>query len=103
MANEVCFRTLHLDQPWKLEQYRNEGGYEVLTRILREKTPPEQIIDESRNEYLRIIEDLQQKGAEAVIEGCTEIGLLVKQEHTRVPLYDTTAIHARQAVAEALG
>ena len=53
MANEVCFRTLHLDQPWKLEQYRNEGGYEVLTRILREKTPPEQIIDEVKKSGLR--------------------------------------------------
>jgi len=53
MANEVCFRTLHLDQPWKLDQYRKEGGYEVLTRILQEKTPPEQIIDEVKKSGLR--------------------------------------------------
>jgi aspartate racemase len=37
-----------------------------------------------------------------VIAGCTEIGLLVKQEHTAVPLFDTTMIHAQQAVVEAL-
>jgi aspartate racemase len=56
----------------------------------------------SRTEFLRIIDDLQQQGAEAVIEGCTEIGLLVNQEHTSVPLFDTTSIHAHQAVVEAL-
>ena len=53
MANEICFRTLHLDQPWTLDQYRSQGGYEVLSRILREKTPPEQIIDEVKKSGLR--------------------------------------------------
>ena len=56
----------------------------------------------SRREFLRIIDALRENGAEAVIEGCTEIGLLVGQEHTDVPLFDTTRIHASQAVAEAL-
>ena len=53
MANEICFRTLHLDQPWTLDQYCSQGGYEVLSRILREKTPPEQIIDEVKKSGLR--------------------------------------------------
>ena len=53
MANEVCFRTLKLEQPWKLAQYQSEGGYEVLKRILSEKTPPEQIIDEIKKSGLR--------------------------------------------------
>ena len=56
----------------------------------------------SRREFLRIIDALRGNGAEAVIEGCTEIGLLVGQEHTDVPLFDTTHIHAHEAVAEAL-
>ena len=56
----------------------------------------------SRREFLRIIDALRGSGAEAVIEGCTEIGLLVGQEHTDVPLFDTTRIHAHQAVAEAM-
>jgi aspartate racemase len=56
----------------------------------------------SRKEYLRIIEALAGRGAEAIILGCTEIGLLVQQEHTQIPLFDTTAIHAEAAVAEAL-
>jgi aspartate racemase len=53
---------------------------------------------ESRKKYLEIIEGLRERGAQGVIEGCTEIVMLVQQEHTVVPLFDTTAIHARAAV-----
>lgn len=60
------------------------------------------ILDNSRQEYLRIIDTLHKQGAEAVILGCTEIALLVKQNHTDVPLYDTTEIHAAQAVKLAI-
>lgn len=56
----------------------------------------------SRREYLRILEMLAGQGAQGVILGCTEIGLLVSQRDTPVPLFDTTAIHAAQAVAQAL-
>jgi aspartate racemase len=56
----------------------------------------------SRQAYVRIIEALADRGAEAIILGCTEIGSLVQQEHTEVPLFDTTAIHAQAAVDEAL-
>ena len=52
----------------------------------------------SKAEYLRIIDALAADGAEAVILGCTEIGLLVQQADTTVPLVDTTAIHAGKAV-----
>ena len=48
------------------------------------------------------IEDLRTQDAKAVIEGCAEIALLVQQEHTDVPLFDTTKIHARPAVIDAL-
>lgn len=60
------------------------------------------IIDSSRNEYLKIINNLYAKGAEAIILGCTEIALLVQQPHTSVPLYDTTEIHAAEAVKFAI-
>ena len=60
------------------------------------------IRDGSRKEFLRVIEQLDSLGAEGVIEGCTEIGMLVTSEHTRVELFDTTAIHAQMAVAAAL-
>jgi aspartate racemase len=60
------------------------------------------IVDDSRAHYLRIIDDLKSQGAQAIVLGCTEIPLLVQQEHTPVPLYDTTAIHAAAAVALAI-
>jgi aspartate racemase len=60
------------------------------------------INENSRERYLKIIAQLTANGAEAVILGCTEIALLVQQNHTATPLYDTTAIHAEQAVLKAL-
>jgi len=57
---------------------------------------------ESQSEYLRIIDGLASQGAEAVILGCTEIGMLVRQGDTKVRLLDTTAIHAEKAVAYAI-
>lgn len=56
----------------------------------------------SREQVLRIINDLAAHGAEGVILGCTEIGLLVKPEDVSVPLFDTTIIHANMAVDWAL-
>lgn len=53
MANEVCFRTLHMDKPWTLESYLSVGGYEQLKKILKEKTPPEDIIEELKTSALR--------------------------------------------------
>jgi len=53
MANEVCFRTLHLDKPWTLESYLSVGGYEVVKKILTEKTSPDQIIEELKTSMLR--------------------------------------------------
>ncbi|MCE8021591.1 aspartate/glutamate racemase family protein [Halomonas sp. MCCC 1A11036] len=61
-----------------------------------------QVKETSRQRYLEIIQSLRERGAEAVILGCTEIALLVQQRHTEVPLYDTTAIHAEEAVKWAL-
>ena len=60
------------------------------------------VVEESRAEFLRIIDELKQAGAECVIEGCTEIVMLIQQEHTDMPLFDTTAIHVEEAVTEAL-
>ncbi len=56
----------------------------------------------SKEEFLRIIDRLADQGAEAVILGCTEIGMLVSKQDTDVMLLDTTAIHAKTAVALAL-
>ena len=59
-------------------------------------------MEESREEYLRIMRVLHEQGAQGIIEGCTEIGMLVKQKHTKIPLFDTTEMHVRKAVDLAL-
>ena len=61
------------------------------------------VSDESRSAYLRIVGDLQARGAQAVILGCTEITLLIKPEDTLLPVFDATLIHAETAVEFALG
>ena len=60
------------------------------------------IVPGSRSAFIRIIESMAEAGAEAVILGCTEIGILVGQNDTGVKLYDTTKIHAAKAVEYAL-
>lgn len=60
------------------------------------------VTDTSRAEYLRVIDDLAGKGAQAIILGCTEIGILINQSDTRVKLYDTTVIHAEKGIDFAL-
>ncbi len=58
---------------------------------------------ESKKEYLEIIKRLHQDGAEGIILGCTEICLLVSQEDTDIPIFDTTFIHAEKAINLSLG
>ena len=53
MANEVCFRTLHLDKPWTLESYQSASGYDVWKKILAEKTVPDEIINQLKTSALR--------------------------------------------------
>ncbi|CAA7602681.1 Glutamate racemase [Acididesulfobacillus acetoxydans] len=60
------------------------------------------IVDESRAKYRRIISDLIERGADSIVLGCTEIGLLVKREDSSVPIFDTTLLHAQGAVEFAL-
>ena len=58
--------------------------------------------EESRAEYLRVIATLQARGAEAILLGCTELGLIVSSEDVTLPLFDTTLIHAKRALTLAL-
>lgn len=61
------------------------------------------IIDnKSRQHCLEIVDTLHKSGAEAIVLGCTELPLLLQQNHTDIPLYNTTAIHAEEAVLLAL-
>jgi aspartate racemase len=76
---------------------------DLIHRVIYDELCLGVVEDASREEYLRIIEDLRARGAEGIIEGCTEIVMLVQQAHTDVPLFDTTSIHAEAAVLQALG
>jgi aspartate racemase len=60
------------------------------------------ISEESKAEYLRILDSLKKRGAQGAVLGCTEIGLLVGQNDTEIPLYDTVMIHATKAAMMAL-
>ncbi len=75
---------------------------QVIHRVIYHELCMGELSPSSRSEYLRIIDTLAEQGAEAVILGCTEIGMLVKQADTSVPLFDSTAIHAQKAVRLAL-
>ena len=81
----------------------DQAGVEEVNRIIYDELCLGQIEESSKQAYLSIIDDLKKAGAEAVILGCTEIGLLVKQEDTDVPLFDTTVIHAQKAAEFAVG
>ncbi|PJO42252.1 aspartate/glutamate racemase family protein [Lysinibacillus xylanilyticus] len=92
---------------------RVEGfGIEVLVPLAEERTEVNRIIYEelclgkieqtSKDYYLQVIENLVQLGAQGIILGCTEIGLLIKQEDVNVPVFDTTLLHAQAAVNMAI-
>jgi len=53
MINQVCYRTINLDEPWTLKSYEGVGGYKVWRKILKEQTPPEKIIEELKKSALR--------------------------------------------------
>ncbi|MEJ2039588.1 MAG: aspartate/glutamate racemase family protein [Desulfosarcinaceae bacterium] len=81
----------------------SEEDREIVHRVIFDELCLGKISHNSREAYRRIIGELVARGAQAVILGCTEISLLVSQQDSTVPLFDTTDIHARKAVDEAIG
>ncbi|ORJ31494.1 aspartate racemase [Streptococcus oralis subsp. tigurinus] len=75
----------------------DQAGIADVNRIIYDELCLGDIRESSKQTYLTVIDDLKNAGAEAVILGCTEIGLLVKQSDIALPLYDTTVIHAEKA------
>jgi aspartate racemase len=75
---------------------------ETIHRIIFDELCVGIINVESRNDYRAVMGRLASQGAQAIILGCTEISMLVNQQDSNVPLFDTTAMHARAAAAEAL-
>jgi aspartate racemase len=75
-----------------------EEQREIVHKIIYEELVKGVINNASRAAYLLIINDLRQRGAEGIILGCTEIGLLISNDFTDAVLFDTTEIHATKAV-----
>lgn len=79
-----------------------QADRDLIHQIIYEELCLGNVKDGSRQTYLRVIADLQAQGAQAIILGCTEIAMLVQAQHTALPLFDTTALHARSAALWAL-
>jgi aspartate racemase len=80
----------------------NAADREIVDRVIYDELCQGKILDESRREYVRIIQALAGQGADGVVLGCTEIGLLIKPEHSPLPVFDTAHIHAEAGVDLAL-
>ena len=101
-----------MEQSFYRSRLEKNFGFEVIIppeqdralvhRVIVEELSVGNFLEPSRSDYLRIISDLAKQGAEAVILGCTEIPLLVQQQDSDVPLFDTTTIHAQAAAFCAL-
>ncbi|SDN68042.1 aspartate racemase [Actinomyces ruminicola] len=80
----------------------NEEDVETINSVIYDELCLGNIRQESKSKYLAIIDKLADKGAQGVILGCTEIGLLVQQEDTDLPVFDTTLIHAEKAALSSI-
>jgi aspartate racemase len=80
----------------------DQDGRELVHRVIYDELVLGSIREESRKAYRQVIQSLVDRGAQGIILGCTEIGLLIKQPDLSLPVFDTTEIHARAAVAAAL-
>jgi len=80
----------------------NEADRGIVHRVIYEELCRGKIDESSRAEYARIVAALISDGAQGVILGCTEIGLLLRQQDSPVPLFDTAHIHAEAAALTAL-
>ncbi|MEN8199719.1 MAG: aspartate/glutamate racemase family protein [Thermodesulfobacteriota bacterium] len=94
----------------RLEQEHNltvlipgQEDRDLVNRIIFRELCLGKVRDQSATEYLRIIRELEADGAQGIILGCTEIGMLIRQEQSSVPFFDTTHIHVAAAIEEMLG
>lgn len=101
-----------MEEPFYRGRLEEMHGLEVLIpprpergtvhRIIYEELVLGKVLEGSRSEYRSIVEGLVRRGAQGVILGCTEIGLLLRPEDAEVPLFDTALIHAEEAALFAL-
>jgi aspartate racemase len=101
---EKDFYTARLAQKYGLEvRVPPAADRQVVDAVIFDELCQGRLLPASRAVYLRIIDDLLQAGAEGIILGCTEIGLLVAPADSAAPLFDTARIHAETAVDLAIG
>lgn len=101
----TCFT---MEDTFFSDHLKREFDIEVITPAAGQRTVVHDVIYQelcqgeckqtSREAYLHIMQQLVDQGAEGIILGCTEIGLLVKPEHTNIPLFDTTQLHVGMAL-----
>jgi len=95
---EEDFYTGRLQEKYNLDVIIPESAdREIVHDVIYNELCLGEIKDESRKAYLQIMNNLKDQGVECIIEGCTEIVLLVDQSHTDIKLFDTTEIHAQEA------
>lgn len=100
---EQDFYRRRLEEKFGLEMLiPDHAGRATIHRVIYDELISGIVHDDSREAYRKVIAGLVDRGAEAVILGCTEIMLLVKEADSAVPLFDTTTIHALAAVDRAL-
>ena len=75
----------------------DKNDIEIINKVIYDELCLGTINSNSKKKFLEIVDKLRSKGAEGIILGCTEIGLLIKNEDTGVPLFDTAVIHAEEA------
>ncbi|MGH1647900.1 aspartate/glutamate racemase family protein [Enterococcus gilvus] len=80
----------------------NEAEIDTMNQIIFEELCHGKIVSESKAMFVSVIEEAIAAGAEGVILGCTEIGLLIQQADAAIPVFDTTEIHSQKAVEQAL-
>ncbi|MCG7560173.1 MULTISPECIES: aspartate/glutamate racemase family protein [unclassified Pseudoalteromonas] len=99
---EAFYRT-RLEKKFGLEVcVPNESDQQKVHDVIYQELCLGKVLDKSREDYLRIIASLKASGAEAVILGCTEIALLIRDSDTDIPVYDTTRIHVQSALEASL-
>ena len=103
LTMEEDFYTSVLEKAKIMAVIPDKNDREYINDVIFNELSKDIFKEDSKNKYLEIMDKLRQKGAEGIVLGCTEIPLIIKNNDFDLPLFDTTAIHARAAVKFALG
>ena len=99
---EMDFYTKKLSEAGITSLVPDKPGRNYIHSIIMDELLKENIREESRKHFLEIIGSLETRGSQGIVLGCTEIPLLIKQEHTNLPVFNTLELHAKAAVEYAL-